>query len=187
MKTTGIICDVGGTLLLTDRLHRSAWRRALRSQGLETDANVQRAFSGLEKGLDSFATAGSMGVPPDQARRLARSKQQYAQVPEPCSPNRVTIEWMRGQEHDAVFAAISHSDESWTRSMLQLAGVLELFAFVRGRTDQRCVAKETLLSDTAEILHRWWGTSAVIYCGDTAYDREIAEQLQFSYVDVRSL
>lgn len=60
MTTISIICDVGGTLLLTDELHRAAWRKRS-AQGLATDANIGRADNGLTQGLDSLAIAETMG------------------------------------------------------------------------------------------------------------------------------
>lgn len=186
MTTTGIICDVGGTLLLTDELHRDAWRQALRAQGLATDANIRRAYEGLSKGLDSFAIAESMGIEVDGARLLALTKQECAQVPMTSPPNAATIDWLHRQG-DALLAAISHSDETWTRSMLQLAGVLERFAFVRGRNGALRVSKQALLSDAASILRDWWGVDGLVYCGDTELDRDVAHQLNLRYVDANSL
>ncbi|MFG2543592.1 HAD family hydrolase [Streptomyces sp. NPDC048594] len=186
MKVTGIICDVGGTLLLTDELHREAWRRALELHGLATDDNLSRARSGLAKGLDSFATAESVTAEAGQARLLALAKQRYAQVPTPSAANPATMEWLRGRK-SAVLAAVTHSDEAWTRTMLQLAGVLDHFVFVRGRTDRRRVTKQALLADADALLRTWWGADDVVYCGDTEHDREVAARLALPYVDAASL
>jgi beta-phosphoglucomutase-like phosphatase (HAD superfamily) len=185
MKVTGIICDVGGTLL-TDELHREAWRRSLEQYGLATDDNIRRAHSGLAKGLDSFATAESMTAETGQARLLALAKQRYAQVPMPSAANPATMAWLRGRK-EAVLAAVSHSDEAWTRTMLQLAGVLDHFVFVRGRTDRRRVTKQSLFTDADALLRAWWGADDVVYCGDTEYDREVAARLALPYVDAGAL
>jgi len=187
MTTTGIICDVGGTLLLTDDLHRAAWHQALRAHGLTTDSNIRRAYQGLSKGLDSFAIAESMGIGVDDARRLAVAKQERAQVPRTSSPNAATTEWLCRQGNDVFLAAISHSDEAWTRSMLQFAGVLERLVFVRGRRGAQRVSKQTLLSDAASILRDWWGVDGLMYCGDTELDRDVARRLHLPYVDANSL
>lgn len=186
MTTTGIICDVGGTLLLTDALHKAAWRKALEAQGLATDANIQRADAGFALGLDSFAIAETIGLGVACARPLALRKQEYTQVPRRATPNPTTIEWLNKHEH-AVLAAISHSDEGWTRSMLQLAGLLERFTFVRGRTAARRVTKETLVEDAAAILRGWWGVKELLYCGDRELDRSVARQLGLRYADANSL
>lgn len=186
MTTLGIICDVGGTLLLTDDLHRAAWRRALRMHGLGSDVNIRRADQGLSKGLDSFAIAESIENDIEKARRVAFTKQEFAQVPTRSMPNPATMGWLHGQR-DVLIAGISHSDETWTRSMLQLAGILDRLAFIRGRHGARRIAKATLLSDAASILQRWWGADRLVYCGDTELDREVARELDFPYMDVGSL
>jgi phosphoglycolate phosphatase-like HAD superfamily hydrolase len=184
--TSGIICDVGGTLLLTDQLHRSAWQRALHSFGLDSDANVAHATEGLAKGLDSFAIAGTMGIEGTDALKLALLKQEVAKGAVEAAPNPRTLGWLRGRA-DVRLAAISHSDEAWTRHMLQLAGVLELFCFVRGRNSGRDIPKHHLLGDAATLLAAWWEVDDLLYCGDTELDRAVAQQLSITYVDSRNL
>jgi beta-phosphoglucomutase-like phosphatase (HAD superfamily) len=186
MKRTGIIFDVGGTLLLTDELHRAAWREALRALDLFTEDDVRRADEGLAQGLDSFAIATSMGIGPERGRRLALCKQRFAQVPRCSAPNAATVAWLDRQEN-ALPAAISHSDVDWTRSMLQLAGLLDRFAFVRGRTDAQPVPKQTLVADAAVLLRNWWGADELVYCGDKELDREVARQLDLPFTDARAL
>lgn len=186
MTQLGIICDVGGTLLHTDALHHSAWRKALLTHGIATEANLQLTRQGLSDGLDSYAIAERVGLSADVSRELAVLKQSFAQVPSKSSPNPKTAEWLKTQT-DSIVAAISHSDESWTRTMLQLAGILDQMAFVRGRTGTTRVPKTTLIGDSAAILRQWWGVGEIAYCGDTELDQTAATLLGLSYIDANSL
>lgn len=182
---TGVVCDVGGTVLLTDALHRNAWERALSEQGLLTDDNVRRAFGGLEHGWDSFATARSLPVSERQAEAVARRKQAIVQVPIASKVNPAVLAWLEGQGSTPA-AAISHSDQAWTRDMLELAGVLERFSFVLGRTNGRVSKAELLLAAVSELGRRF-GVARVAYCGDTEFDRDLAARLRLPYVDANGL
>jgi phosphoglycolate phosphatase-like HAD superfamily hydrolase len=186
MTTTGIICDVGGTLLLTDELHRAAWRDALQALGLLERTRLYHAYDGFARGLDSFSTARSMGLDEETANLLARHKQKLAQVPRDSEKNTRTVAWLKGHP-GANLVAVSHSDERWTREMLQRAGLLYLFCFVRGRRESLPISKEALLSDSATILRRWWEVEEIIYCGDTEHDRDVAIAAGYVYVDARAL
>ncbi|MGW4368024.1 HAD family hydrolase [Nocardia takedensis] len=186
MIERGIICDIGGTVLETNELHRSAWQQALRTYGLASDVNIGRTEKGLAEGLDSFAIADTMGLEASLSRLLALRKQEIAQSPRVATPNSATTEWLKVQEN-SVLAAVSHSSEAWSRRMLQLAGILEQFVFVRGRIKTTRVLKAALVADAAAILRQWWSVDSVIYCGDTELDREVARQLGIRYVDAGSL
>lgn len=186
MTQHGIILDIGGTLLDTNQLHRDSWTTLLTSRGLHSAQNVKAAHDGLARGLDTFTTARLILGEGPAADRLARAKQELVSQSRSATAVQRTVRWLDSRE-DAVLAAITYSDESWSQQMLQAAGILERFAFVLGRVNGRKTDKVMLLQQAMQLLRTNSQVTSLEYIGDTVLDREIAATCGIFFRDAKNL
>jgi HAD superfamily hydrolase (TIGR01509 family) len=181
----GVLLDVDGTLLLSNRAHAETWAAALAEAGYDVPAErvLRMVGMGGDKMLPQLI--GVETDSPEGERLVARKKALFTErlhAVRPAPGARALLERLRAEGRVLVVATSAEEDE--LRGLLRQAGIEDL---IDERTTSSDVERSKPDPDIVAAAVRRSGhpPEALVMLGDTPYDVEAALGAGVALVGVR--
>ena len=180
-----VLFDMDGTLIDSNAAHATAWLRALREHGIDTDIMRVRPLIGMggDKLLPSIAGVDDGSA---QGRSIAARKKELfdQQLPwlRPTPGARALLEYLREQGVDMVIA--TSADDQEMSTLLERAGVADLVS-KRASKDDAAESKPDPDIVCAALAMARGDKGSTLMVGDTPYDIEAASRAGIPSVALR--